>query len=113
MAKSALTTESPWMKEAMIFDITPEVVNLNETVEFSTWVGGSGTPVLLFVVDVNGAPFSFLLNRGFFDSEGRYQLGANVPDNPALQGLSLGILAIGADSTGDIVATNVEPLAIQ
>ena len=94
-------------------DITPEEVGLTGHVDFNTWTGTPGRPMVTFVVDVNGIPTILLIDSALFDATGRHELGVDIPNDPILVGLDVTCITFGFDALDDLVATNQETLQIQ
>ncbi|HET6164563.1 MAG TPA: S8 family serine peptidase [Planctomycetota bacterium] len=97
----------------LLFDVSPDDATLNAPVKITTWKGVVSAPAALFVVDLNGTPLFLNIALGTFNASGDWVLNATVPNNPAYQGLDIGMLAIGfPQDGGKVQITNVDTLSI-
>ena len=67
--------------------------------------GVPGAPLLLYLLSVNGNPFTFLLARGQFDGNESWTREATIP--PGLAGLDLEEILFSLNSNGKVVASDV------
>jgi subtilisin family serine protease len=97
----------------LLFDVSPDDAAINTPVTLTTWKGKVFAPAALFVADVNGSPLFVNIAISTFDVSGDFALNATIPNNPALSGLAIGMLAIGfPEDGGKVQITNVDTLTI-
>jgi subtilisin family serine protease len=97
----------------LLFDVSPDDAAINTPVKLTTWKGKVFAPAALFVADVNGSPLFVNIAISTFDVSGNFALNATIPNNPALSGLAIGMLAIGfPEDGGKVQITNVDTLTI-
>jgi subtilisin family serine protease len=96
----------------LMFDVTPGDATLGTQEKLTTWTGKSAALAALFVVDLNGTPLFQNIAFGTFDGTGAWALSASVPNDPALVGLSIGMLSIGFNTKGKPEITQPDTLTI-
>jgi hypothetical protein len=94
-------------------DIDPETVGLQDHVDVHIWTGAPGALTLLLLIDLDGVPASVPFAFTNFDSQGRFDAGDDIPNDPTIVGADLTFIAFGFDSLGKLRATNTQPLAIR
>lgn len=95
-----------------LLGITPSTATTFDLVTLTHCGGVPGNPILLFVMQVNGAPFVSAVTRGTFDAQGIFALTGAVPDEPGLPGNTLTLQGITIDHLGKLVLTSAANLAI-
>ena len=80
-------------------DVYPDQVRPQHPLTFHTCDALPGSPVFLFVVDVNGVPIQFLVATGIPGADYSWRQTMTVPSG--LSGLTVGVVTIGLDGRGD------------
>ena len=95
----------------LFLDITPRSLAGGDEVRFRHAEGVPGKPVLLAVVEQNGAPMFHALTVGAFDRSRVFVFQATTP--PGLGSMELGFQAFTVDANGRLIQTAVERLELE
>jgi len=92
----------------MYFGVDPLDVAPNQSIDLYTRQGAAGGPMLLCVIDVNGAPLFLILGVFAFDGAGEWALNDTVP--PGLSGTTATLESIGFAQSGALLITNAKTI---
>ena len=84
----------------------PEEPAVGDPLTFRVGGAAPGTPALLVVTGVSGAPLFVPLFQGFLDLDGQLLLTVAVPDDPNLPGTSVRFQAFASSASGAVVSSN-------
>lgn len=77
------------------FTARPASVAPGEPVAFTAWGGAPGQAVLMAVVEADSNPCWIGMALGSFDARGAFDHLEVAPDDPAFDGMTFGLVAIG------------------
>lgn len=108
-AHSELAFEFPL--GALHLSVTPSAPNVGDLVTFDTFCGPPNSPVILFLMGVNGIPVVMPLLRFQFASDFHFTFSS--PANTTSAGLDIDFMSIGLLYGGEIVASNMASVSFQ
>jgi len=97
--------------DALGLEGAPKRPGEGDLVRLTTHGGQPGGAVVLFIVEVDGAPVWIALDLSTFDADGLHSAGGTVP--PGLTGVEFGLRSFGFALSGSVRASNLETIAVQ
>jgi subtilisin family serine protease len=95
------------------FDITPEVVALDDAITADVWTGKPLAQMLIALTTLDGGPLFVPFVLANFDAAGRFSVADVVPNDPSLVGSDFTFTAWGFDPLGKLRMTNSQLVAVR
>lgn len=96
----------------LTFEFEPSQIQIGDAVQFNVHGGTAGSPVLLFLVDVNGAPLFVSAGvRGVFSPGGVFAGAGQLQSAPGA--LTLELLAVSIGKAANLVLSNAIEVHLQ
>lgn len=95
----------------LALDVNPEVVSTGDPFDVSSCGGQPQGPVLLAVVEIDGAPTFHIIAIARFNANGSFKLSGTVP--PGLEGRVLTLQSMGRVDVNSIAQSQLASISIQ